>query len=150
MNSANRSVALIAILMLFTILLPAVAGLVNFTGGDDLPDDYYLPAGGFAAAWAKMRDYQILSGLMMGMSIFALVVVYLGGRSNHRRFNDRTIGAINLFKGVLFRDGSMNQGRFLFAFDRLQPELTNENLNEDMNLINVLCCKEVGTHARDY
>ena len=103
MNLTNRGIALIAILMLFIILLPTAVGLVNLAGGDDSPDDYYLQAGGFTVAWAKMQDHQMLTGLMMGMSVFALIVVYLGGRSKHRRFNDRTIDSINLlYLGVFF------------------------------------------------
>jgi len=101
MNLSNRSVVLIAILMLFIILLPAIAGLANGAGGDDFPDEYYLQDGGFMSAWVKMQNPQLSSGLMLGMSVFVLIVVYQGGRSNHRRFNDRTIDSVNLL-GVFF------------------------------------------------
>jgi hypothetical protein len=106
MNLTNRGIALIAILMLFMILLPTVIGLVNLVGGDDFPDDYYLLGGENIAIWAKMQDHQILSGLMMRIAVFALIVVYLGGRSNDRRFNDRTIDSVNLLV-ALFCDGSV-------------------------------------------
>jgi hypothetical protein len=112
MNLPNRGIALIAIVMLFIILLPTAVGLVNLAGGDDSPDDFYLQSGGNIAVWAKMQDHQILSGLMMRIAVFALIVVYLGGRSNDRRFNDRTIDSVNLLE-VFFRDGSV-KSRFCF------------------------------------
>jgi len=112
MNLTNRGIVLIAIFMLFIILLPTAVGLVNLAGGDDSPDDYYLKGGGNIGVWAKMQDHQILSGLMIQIAVFALIVVYLGGRSNDRRFNDRTIDSVNLL-GVFFRDGSI-KSRFCF------------------------------------
>ena len=114
MGLTNRGIALIAILMLFMILLPTVVGLVKLAGGDDFPDDYYLQGGGNIAVWAKMQDHQILSGLMMRIAVFALIVVYLGGRSNDRRFNDRTIDLVNLL-GVLFVTALL---RAVFVFSR--------------------------------
>ena len=89
-------------MMLFIILLPAVTGLVGLTVENEFPeDDDYTLANSFMASWARMPIHQMLSGLMLGISIFALFVVYLGGRSNHRRFNDRTLDSFNLF-GVVF------------------------------------------------
>jgi len=89
-------------------------------------------------AWAKMQDQQMLTGLMMGMSVFALVVVYLGGRSNHRRFNDRTIDSINLlYLGVFFSVTALLRA-VLFSFDWLQLVVTNEYLNEDTNPLLIL------------
>jgi len=104
--------------MLFLILLPSVAGFINFTGGDDLPDDYYLQAGGFTMAWAKMQGHQMLLGLRIGMSVFALFGVYRGGRSDHRRFNDRTIASINLFRGIFSVTALL---RAVFVSFRLAP-----------------------------
>ena len=102
MTLGNRSITLFSIMMLFIILLPAVTGLVGLTVENEFPeDDDYTLANSFMASWARMPIHQLVSGLMLGISMFTLFVVYLGGRSNHRRFNDRTLDSFNLF-GVFF------------------------------------------------
>ena len=102
MTLSDRSITLFSIMMLFIILLPAITGMVGLTVENEFPeDDDYTLANSFMASWARMPIHQLVSGLMLGMSMFTLFVVYLGGRSNHRRFNDRTLDSFNLF-GVLF------------------------------------------------
>ena len=104
MKLSHRSIVLFSIMMLFIILLPAVTGLVGLTVENEFPeDDDYTLANSFMASWARMPIHQMLAGLMLGMSMFTLFVVYMGGRSNHRRFNDRTLDSFNLFRGIFLR-----------------------------------------------
>ena len=103
MKLTNRSIDLLYIMMLFIILLPVVTGLVGLTVENAfLEDDDNLLANSFMAIWARMPVHQMLLGLMLGMSIFALFVVYRGGRSNHSRFNDRTLDVNYGFFGGIF------------------------------------------------
>ena len=106
MKLTKRSVVLLALMMLFIILFSVLTGIAGLTVDNLLPeDDDHSFVGSFMAIWGRMTVHQILSGLMLGISILALFGVYLGGRSNHRRFNDRTLDSMHLF-GVSFRDGS--------------------------------------------
>ena len=103
MKSANRSLILITILMLFLIFFPLLIGLINLlTVGDNFPDDNILQVDGLIITWSWFPVRQVISGLIMGMSIFALFVVYLGSRSSQRYFNDRSIDSINLSSGIFF------------------------------------------------
>jgi hypothetical protein len=89
-------------MMLFIILLPVLTGMAGLTLDNALlEDDDHSLVGSFMAIWARMQVHQKLSGLILGVSVFALFAVYLGGRSNHRRFNDRTLDSMELF-GVIF------------------------------------------------
>jgi hypothetical protein len=51
----------------------------------------------------------------LGMSIFALFVIYLGGRSNHKRFYDRTIEPVKLFT-FKFLKTALKRAVFIFLF----------------------------------
>ena len=104
MKLTNRNAFLLCIMMLFIILLPVLTGIAGLTMDNAaLEDDDQSLVGSFMAIWTRMQVHQTLSGLILGMSIFALFVVYLGGRSNHRRFNDRTLDSIDLFGGIFSR-----------------------------------------------
>jgi uncharacterized membrane protein len=121
MTLSNRSITLFSIMMLFIILLPAVTGLVGLTVENEFPeDDDYTLANSFMASWARMQIHQLVSGLMLGMSMFTLFVVYLGGRSNHRRFNDRTLDSFNLFRGIFFAT-ALFRAVFVFLSFASQP-----------------------------
>ena len=96
----------------------------------------YLQTRGFIAAFAEIPVSLSLSGLVMGMSIFALFGVYLGGRSNHRRFNDRTLDSINLLFGDIFSVTARFGAVFVFPFVELQPARTSKDLHK--NLIPIL------------
>jgi len=126
MNMSNRSIILVIILLLFIFLLPAITGLVGLMVDTELSDsdDFETLVNSFIASVARITVPPMMSGLMLGMSIFTLFVVYQGGRSNRRLFNDRTIDAVNLFRGIfsetalfravfvfLFFDSSLNQAR---------------------------------------
>ena len=86
----------------------------------------YLQTRVFMAAFAEIPVSLSLSGLVMGMSIFALFGVYQGGRSNHRRFHDRTPDSINLLRGI-FSVTALLRAVFVFQFVEPQPAATNEH-----------------------
>jgi len=104
MKLTNRNAFLLVLMMFFIILLPVLTGIAGLTMDNALlEDDDHSLLSSFMAVLARMQVHQILSGLILGMSIFALFVVYLGGRSNHRRFNDRTLDSMDLFGGIFSR-----------------------------------------------
>jgi len=104
MKLTKRSVVLLALMMLFIILFSVLTGIAGLTVDNLLPeDDDHSLVGSFMAIWGRMSVHQMLSGLILGISIFALFGVYLGGRSNHRRFNDRTLDSMYLFGGNFLR-----------------------------------------------
>ena len=73
------------------------ASIIDFTEEDNFSDqDDLLILSSFSAFWMIMPAAQMSALIGMGISIFALFVVYLGGRSKHRRFNDRTLDWINV------------------------------------------------------
>ena len=104
-----------AMLMLCIILMTVLTGIIISEEDDQLPEDDFLAAASFAAAWFRMPVHQLSFILMLGMSIFALIVVYLGGRSNHKRFNDRTIEPVKLLI-VTFLKTALNRAVFIFLF----------------------------------
>lgn len=91
MNLARTSLACLLLMMLLLISVPALTGLADLTLEDDLFDDDFSAIGNFLLSWPMISAGQLLSGLVFGISIFALFVVYVGGRSNHKWFNDRTL-----------------------------------------------------------
>ena len=104
MKLTKQSVVLLALMMLLIILLPVLMGIAGLTMDNLLPDDNeHSFSSSFVAIWARIPVHQMLSGLILGLSIFALFVVYLGGRSNHRRFNDRTLDSMDLFGDIVSR-----------------------------------------------
>jgi len=115
MSLTNRNVIFMAMVMLCIILMTVLTGIIISEEDDQLPDDDFLEAGNFAAAWFRLPVYQLSYILMLGMSIFALFVVYLGGRSNHKRFYDRTIDSVKLLT-VVFLKTALNRAVFIFLF----------------------------------
>ena len=103
MNRTKRHVTLLALMMLFIILLSILVGIAGLNKNRLTENDDHSLAGTFTAIWARMSVQQMSSGLMLGISIFALFGVYMGGRSNHRRFNDRTLDSMDLFGRFFLR-----------------------------------------------
>jgi hypothetical protein len=100
----NLSIICLILLILSVFLLPLLAGasIIDSPEEDNLADDDdFSVISTFPVAWLRIPVHQMSLLLRLGISIFALFVVYLGGRSKHRRFNDRTIDAINLLTGEL-------------------------------------------------
>lgn len=129
MNMSNRSLILVIILLLFIFLLPAFTGLVGLMVDTELSDndDFDTLVNSFIASVARITVPPMMSGLMLGMSIFTLFVVYQGGRSNRRLFNDRTIDAINLFRGI-FSETALCRAVFVFRFPDSPPEQARQEL----------------------
>jgi hypothetical protein len=101
MNSKTPNIVLIIILILFVLVLSILLG----TSIIDLPEDDhdFSMTSSFPIAWIRTPIHQMASLLNLGISIFTLFIVYLGGRSKHRRFNDRTINSINIFVATLLK-----------------------------------------------
>lgn len=73
--------------------------------------------------WNRIPIHQLSILLKLGLSIFALFVVYLGGRSKHRRFNDRTIDPVNALTPVSLKTALFHRAVFIFLsfFFPLRP-----------------------------
>lgn len=136
MHASNRSlVVFLSILMCLLVLLPAltVAGMVDFPEQADSADD---DASSFmrSIALVLFRNpmHHLSICLLLGLSMYSLFVVYLGGRSKHRRFNDRTIDANVVSKDVYFaRQAAPNRAVFYFSFvllDQNKDPLTHMSL----------------------
>jgi hypothetical protein len=97
MNLKNLNIAFLIILILSVILLPVLAGasIIGFSEEDNFAgEDDFLIFDSFWVTWMGMPVHQMSVLLGLAMSMFTLFVVYLGGRSKHRRFNDRTLDHI--------------------------------------------------------
>lgn len=126
MNLSNHRSVLLAIVMLLLVLLPIATGFLGLIEDNDFFDeDDLFSADGFIGNWSRILTHQKLPGLIFGMSIFALFVVYLGGRSNHRRFNDRTIDFIHGLRGI-FSATALLRAVFVFLFADPHPGHTNK------------------------
>jgi len=133
MNLFSRVIILFAILLLLLTLMPALIG----TGTDGLIEDDEIPdnddfsfINSVPIAWTRIPIHQLAVMLKMGMSIFVLFVVYLGGRSKARRFNDRTIDAVLSLTRVLYKTALSTRRRavFHFPFSSLFLSPSNKNL----------------------
>ena len=116
MSTTNRNVIFMAMVMVCIILMTVLTGIMISEEDDQLPGDDFLAAGNFAAAWFRIPVPQLSFILMLGMSIYALIIVYLGGRSNHKRFNDRTLEPVKLLKVAYFKTALINRAVFIFLF----------------------------------
>ncbi len=94
-----RNIFFILILILSVLFVPALLGtsVIDVQEEDDLTDteDDNFSVIDFPPSWIRIPIHQMSVLLRLGISIFALCVVYLGGRSKHRRFNDRTLDHVN-------------------------------------------------------
>ena len=129
MEPSKPSLVRFILIMLLIILLPVLTGVADLSVDNDLfdGDDDFSALSSFLVSWPRISIQQLTAGLMLGMSIFALFVVYLGGRSNHKRFNDRTIDAINALRGI-FSATALNRAVFVFLLSDPHPGHTNKRL----------------------
>jgi hypothetical protein len=105
--------------MLSVLFMPAVmeAGMIELPEEDDLNDaaeDDLSAMSGLPLAWIRIPVHQMSVLLKLGISIFALSVIYLGGRSKHKRFNDRTLDHINAFISYSLKTALINRAVFYF------------------------------------
>lgn len=125
-----RSILLILILMLSVLIAPAFMGasIIDLPEEDDLTDtdgDDFSLISHFSPAWIRIPVHQMSVLLRLGISIFALFIVYLGGRSKHRRFNDRTIDHVNTLMSYSLKTALFIRAVFNFLF--LAPDLNYPN-----------------------
>lgn len=119
MNWFNRIIFFFVILMLLLTLIPALTGtgMDGLIEDDDIPDDDdFSFINSVPIAWTRIPIHQLAVMLKMGMSIFVLFVVYLGGRSKARRFNDRTIDAVQSLTRVFYETALSTCRRAVFHF----------------------------------
>ena len=129
MYPTSRNLFLI-LLLLFIALMPVLSGNLGLIDEDDDPeDDGLLELYGFPVTWTRMRVYQVSALFRFGLSIFALYLVYSGGRSKNKRFNDRTIDPINSLIGV-FSKAALLRAAFNFLVIGPNPDSTNIQLFE--------------------
>jgi hypothetical protein len=134
MNQSVGSIFLIIILMLSVLFMPAImgAGMIDLIEDDDLTDtdeDDFSTISDFPPAWVRIPIHQLSVLLRLGMSIFALFVVYLGGRSKHRRFNDRTLDHVNaLISYPFLKTALFIRAVFLFLVPALHLNYPNRHL----------------------
>jgi hypothetical protein len=91
------------ILLLSVVLLPVLAGAgpIDLPEKDDLSDaDDFAVVSHFPVTEISLRVYPISVLLKLQTFVFALFVVYWGGRFKHKRFNDLTIAAVNALGSI--------------------------------------------------
>lgn len=122
MDQIARNIILI-LLLLAALMLPAfiAAGMIELAEEDDLADadafgEDFAVIGDLPIAWIRIPVHQMSILLRLGISIFALFIVYLGGRSKHKRFNDRTIDAANLLIAAFLKTALFIRAVFNFRF----------------------------------
>ena len=103
MSPTSLKTVFLIFLVLSVILLPTLGGayVMDLVEDDDLADGDFLIIHDFTAAWNAVRFGPMSVLIRLELSIFILFVVYLGGRSKVRRFNDRTIDWVNLFTFIV-------------------------------------------------
>jgi hypothetical protein len=131
MNQITRNIFLILLLLLSVFLAPALMGgdiIDNLAEEDERADrDDFSLISTFSVLWIRIPVHQMSVLFRLGMSIFTLFVVYLGGRSKHRRFNDRTIDAVNVLKADFLKTAHI-RAVFIFPFFDLYPQEVRSNL----------------------
>jgi hypothetical protein len=90
-------------------------------------DDDFSLISNFSVLWIRIPVHQMSVLLRLGISIFALFVVYLGGRSKHRRFNDRTIDPVNVLITEFLKTARI-RAVFNFLFLDQHPQEIRSNL----------------------
>ena len=144
MNLTSRIGIFLVIVMLFIILLPALTGtgIIALIEDDEFPEDDFSVVITFPIAWTRIPVHQMSVLLRLGISIFALIVVYVGGRSKDKRFNDRTIELVNFLISVFSRTALL-RAVFNFLFFDLHRDHTNNAL------VNVFL-PNMNSHTRRY
>jgi hypothetical protein len=119
--------------MLSVLFVPALLGtsIIDLQEEDDLTDteDDNFSVIDFPPTWIRIPVHQLSVLLRLGISIFALFVVYLGGRSKHRRFNDRTLDHVDaLISCSSLKTALLIRAVFHFLFSALPLNYPNQYL----------------------
>ena len=133
MNQSVRNIFLIIMLMLSVLFMPALmgAGVIDLIEEDDLSDmdgDDFSVISDFPPAWTRIPVHQMAVMLRLGLSIFTSFVVYLGGRSKHRRFNDRTLDHVYALISYALETALFIRAVFHFLFPALHLNYPNTHL----------------------
>jgi hypothetical protein len=143
MNQNAWNVLLIVLLTLSVLFVPALmgAGIAELLDEDDLSDkdgDDLSVVSDFPPTWIRIPVHQMSVLLRLGISIFTLFVVYLGGRSKHRRFNDRTIDHVALIPSSFLKTALINRAVFRFLVPALAGNYPNVHLANGYSPILIL------------
>jgi hypothetical protein len=106
MNPKNSNILCLIVLILAVFLLPLLTGpgILDWTEEDPIADDDDFSIISLVPeAWIRIPIHQMSGLFRLGISILTLFIVYLGGRSKHRRFNDRIIDTNNLLAAEFLR-----------------------------------------------
>lgn len=108
MELRNTSILLLILAVLFVLLFPVLFIPNMHDHAEDQSGDDLLHTGCTFLEAFLLPVHTVHVVLQSGVMIFALYLVYLGGRSKHKRFNDRTIDEIHMatidfVKTALFR-----------------------------------------------
>jgi hypothetical protein len=134
MNQIVRNLILILLMLLAAFVLPALvdASFLDLPEEEDLTDgdeDDLSAIHNFPLTWIRIPVHQMSVLLRLGISIFALFVVYLGGRSKHRRFNDRTLDHVNtLIPYSSLKTALITRAVFCFLFPVCSLNYPNKHL----------------------
>jgi len=121
MNLTKRNIISMGMVMLCIILMTVLTGIIIFDEDNQLPGDGFLAAASFAGSWFRIPVPQLSFILMLGMSVFALIVVCRDGRSNQKRSNDRTNEPVELLT-VAFLRTALVRAVFNFLFFDPYPD----------------------------
>ena len=128
---------LFILLTLSALFMPTFmeTGVIELAEEDDLSelegDDFSVIINS-APTWIRIPVHPMSALLRVGISIFTLFVVYLGGRSKHRRFNDRTLDHdLALISDSFLRTALLIRAVFNFLFPRLHLNYPNSYLVND-------------------
>ncbi len=138
-----RNIFLILILMLSVLFMPALLGasVIELPEEDNLTDtdgDDFSVLSDIPPAWIRIPVHQLSVLLSLGISIFALFVVYLGGRSKHRRFNDRTLDHVNALISYSLKTALFIRAVFNFLFPVPYLNYPNRHLANHFSPILIL------------
>ena len=124
------------------------ASILDFSEEDNIAgEDDFLIFNSFWTTWMGMPVHQMSVLLGVGMSIFTLFVVYLGGRSKHRRFNDRTLDSINFIMADLLKTARI-RAVFNFLFLILHPQEAMNKFMQTMKTLLSLLTTLLGSPVR--
>lgn len=118
MNYRVRTILFILLLAISVLSLPA---LLEGNIIDELPEeadrenDDLTIISDAVIPWLQAPVHLATILLQVGISFFVLFVVYLGGRSKHRRFNDRTIDPAQVFRFNILKT-ALSRAVFNFLF----------------------------------
>jgi hypothetical protein len=130
-NSYGRIIILLLLFVLMFTLLPFLAGTGRIVSRieydfSDEGDLAIIKDILFSRDRIPVHDLSIR--LALGMSIFALFVICLGGYSKHRRFNDRAIDGDFVMKDVIKSLMAAHEWA-VFNFPNSWKDLTRDAVN---------------------